>query len=51
MFDKWTEISSTAGDHTTFMMAFAGGTLIRHVETAEDGSIAVPGRSSGQWSS
>ena len=41
MRDKWTEISSEADDHTTFMMPVPGGALIRHVEKSEDGDIAV----------
>jgi len=35
MRDKWTEISSEAYDHTTFMMPVPGGALIRHVERAK----------------
>jgi hypothetical protein len=41
MRDKWTEISSEAYDHTTFMMPVPGGALIRHVEKSEDGDVAV----------
>ena len=41
MHDKWTEISSDAYDHTTFMMPVPGGALIRHVEKSEDGDVAV----------
>jgi len=35
MRDKWTEISSEAYDHTTFMMPIPGGALIRHVKRAK----------------
>jgi len=41
MPDKWTEISSEAYDHTTFIMPVPGGALIRHVEKSEDGDVAV----------
>jgi hypothetical protein len=37
MGDNWIEISSRAGDHTTFAMSAPGGALIRHVEFSEDG--------------
>ena len=41
MRDRWTEISSEAYDHTTFMMPVPGEALIRHVEKSEDGDVAV----------
>jgi hypothetical protein len=41
MRDRWTEISSEAYNHTTFMMPVPGGALIRHVEKSEDGDVAV----------
>ena len=41
MRDSWTEISSEAYDHTTFMMPVPGEALIRHVEKSEDGDVAV----------
>jgi hypothetical protein len=41
MGDKWTEISSEAYDHSTFMVPVPGGALIRHVEKSDDGDVAV----------